>query len=220
MSALDKLLDCTVEKLIEAQAISQKEGPDCEIIKPIIEDVPTMVTLHSFRTSQFFLFVNDQTKDFYGFDENNLSSMNSFFYARTFHPRTFHLLAHTYQYFYRGNENPLHLTYRLKNAEGKYEKVYGSSKGFTYDEKGRLTYILSVTCRERDSAVLNAVVNLGLEGLGGRQKECLFWLLKGHTNAQIGDEMGISARTVEKHVDAIYKEAGVTSRADILKLGS
>lgn len=219
MSALQKILDATAAALIEAEAFPSDE-PDCELIDKIIEAQPTMMTVHSFRTSSFFTYLNSQTRDFYGLEEKNASHLNSFFFVRTFHPRTLHLLAHTYQFFYRKHQESLKLSYRLKNSQGEYENVSGISKGVHWNEKGRLAFILSATCREKDLPLLNAIVNLGLQDLGERQKEALGWLLKGHTNAQIGDEMGISARTVEKHVYAIYKEAGITSRAEILQHSS
>jgi len=218
MSALQILLDQTADRLAEADVFANGyENPDIEKIDKIVQTVPAMVTVNSSRIKPFFAYLNDQTRDFYGFEKNDVSFMTSFFFAKTFHPRTLHLLAHIAHFFYRRHTKTLKLVYRLRNAEGKYEKVHGVSKGIMWNEKDQLTNVLSITCRETDLALLNAVVTLGLEDLGQRQKETLGLLLKGLTNNQIGEEMGISSRTVEKHILVIYKEAGVSSRAEILQ---
>jgi len=218
MSALQILLDQTADRLAEADVFANGyENPDIEKIDKIVQTVPAMVTVNSSRVKPFFVYLNDQTRDFYGFEKNDVSFMTYFFFVKTFHTRTLHLLAHIGHFFYRRHTKTLKLVYRLRNAEGKYEKVHGVSKGIMWNEKDQLTNVLSITCRETDLALLNAVVTLGLEDLGQRQKETLGLLLKGLTNNQIGEEMGISSRTVEKHILVIYKEAGVSSRAEILQ---
>jgi DNA-binding CsgD family transcriptional regulator len=72
---------------------------------------------------------------------------------------------------------------------------------------------------ERDCLVVEtgagALSRDALRGLGlsDRQADVLRLVALGHTNASIADELEISPRTVEKHVQAIFRLLGVRSRS-------
>jgi DNA-binding NarL/FixJ family response regulator len=59
---------------------------------------------------------------------------------------------------------------------------------------------------------------LGSYGLTRRETEVLHLLAEGHANAAIGLELGLSPRTVEKHVEHILDKLGVKSRAAATRL--
>jgi DNA-binding CsgD family transcriptional regulator len=45
-----------------------------------------------------------------------------------------------------------------------------------------------------------------------RELEVLLWVAKGKTNRDIGDILGMSPRTVNKHLEHIYEKLGVETR--------
>jgi DNA-binding CsgD family transcriptional regulator len=49
-------------------------------------------------------------------------------------------------------------------------------------------------------------------GMTGRQSEVLSWVAAGKTNVEIGLILGISSRTVQKHLETIYRLLGVETR--------
>ena len=53
-----------------------------------------------------------------------------------------------------------------------------------------------------------------------RECEVLLWLAKGKTNRDIGDILGISPRTVNKHLEHIYIKLGVETRAAAASLAT
>lgn len=53
---------------------------------------------------------------------------------------------------------------------------------------------------------------MGEHGLTPRESEVLAWVAKGKTNADIGTILGLSDRTVQKHLEHIYQKLGVESR--------
>ena len=59
--------------------------------------------------------------------------------------------------------------------------------------------------RERTSAA-------GLTGLTPREADILIWLVQGKTNAEIGQILGLSPRTVGKHLEHLYQKLGVENR--------
>ena len=46
-----------------------------------------------------------------------------------------------------------------------------------------------------------------------RETEVLSWLAKGKTNRDIGEILGTSPRTVNKHLEHIFEKLGVETRA-------
>ena len=46
-----------------------------------------------------------------------------------------------------------------------------------------------------------------------RESEVLEWIAKGKSNRDIGEILGLSARTVNKHLEQIYVKLGVENRA-------
>jgi DNA-binding NarL/FixJ family response regulator len=59
---------------------------------------------------------------------------------------------------------------------------------------------------------------LGSYGLTRRETEVLHLLAEGRPNADIGNELGLSPRTVEKHVEHILDKLGVKSRTAATRL--
>lgn len=45
-----------------------------------------------------------------------------------------------------------------------------------------------------------------------REAEVLFWVIKGKTNKDIGDILGTSPRTVNKHLEHVFEKLGVETR--------
>lgn len=50
-------------------------------------------------------------------------------------------------------------------------------------------------------------------GLTNREAEVLLWIAKGKANKDIGEILGLSPRTVNKHLEQIYSKLGVENRA-------
>jgi DNA-binding CsgD family transcriptional regulator len=52
-------------------------------------------------------------------------------------------------------------------------------------------------------------------GLSQRQREVARWIREGKTNAEIAMVMGISPRTVQKHIEHVFEKLGVKTRVAI-----
>ena len=50
-------------------------------------------------------------------------------------------------------------------------------------------------------------------GLTQRESEVLMWIARGKSNRDIGDILGLSPRTVNKHLEQVYTKLGVENRA-------
>lgn len=50
-------------------------------------------------------------------------------------------------------------------------------------------------------------------GLTQRESEVLLWIARGKSNRDIGDILGLSPRTVNKHLEQVYSKLGVENRA-------
>jgi predicted ATPase/DNA-binding CsgD family transcriptional regulator len=58
----------------------------------------------------------------------------------------------------------------------------------------------------------------GLERLSHRERELVTLVARGHTDAQIADQLFISVRTVSSHLDRIRDKTGCRRRADLTRL--
>ncbi|QND47989.1 response regulator transcription factor [Rhizobium lusitanum] len=67
---------------------------------------------------------------------------------------------------------------------------------------------LTATNQRADDSVLRQHFSLTQ-----RESEVLLWIAKGKSNRDIGEILGLSARTVNKHLEQIYVKLGVENRA-------
>lgn len=63
---------------------------------------------------------------------------------------------------------------------------------------------------ESDAAQIEALMQTF--GLTQRESEVLYWAIKGKTNKDIGDILGTSPRTVNKHMEHVFAKLGVETR--------
>ncbi len=73
---------------------------------------------------------------------------------------------------------------------------------------------------ERQSGSISASSRLASAALTPRETEVLSWISKGKTNRDIGDILGLSPRTVNKHLEHIFRKLGVETRAAAAALAS
>lgn len=59
-----------------------------------------------------------------------------------------------------------------------------------------------------------AIEALVARGLTTREAEVIRWALAGHASAEVATTLGISLRTVQKHLERAYRKLGVRTRAD------
>lgn len=69
---------------------------------------------------------------------------------------------------------------------------------------------------ESDRAGIDALVPAF--GLTGREAEVLYWVTHGKTNRDIGDILGLSPRTVHKHLEHVFAKLGVETRTGAANL--
>lgn len=81
-------------------------------------------------------------------------------------------------------------------------------------EAGETLWLL---CERRRDA---APSRLARAALTPREAEVLSWIAKGKTNRDVGDILGMSPRTVNKHLEHVYEKLGVETRAAAAALAS
>jgi len=75
---------------------------------------------------------------------------------------------------------------------------------------------LLVLREESDAAMTRALVDSF--GLTVREAEVLYWVIYGKTNRDIGDILGISHRTINKHMENLFEKLGVETRTSAAAL--
>lgn len=69
--------------------------------------------------------------------------------------------------------------------------------------------------RSEDDAL---AVALDARGLTAREAEVLGWILTGRSTRAVGDALGLSERTIQKHLERCYRKLGVHSRSEAATL--
>ena len=57
-----------------------------------------------------------------------------------------------------------------------------------------------------------------LTALSARERDVLALVAAGHTDAQVGEELYISVKTVHSHLDRIRNKTGIRRRAELTRL--
>lgn len=65
--------------------------------------------------------------------------------------------------------------------------------------------------REENDAALIQALAMSLS-LTAREAEVLYWVMRGKTNRDIGDILGVSHRTINKHMEHLFEKLGVETR--------
>ena len=80
---------------------------------------------------------------------------------------------------------------------------------------GETMWLLAVRCDDAPSAS-----RLATASLTPRETEVLSWIAKGKTNRDVGEILGMSPRTVNKHLEHVFEKLGVETRAAAAALAS
>lgn len=109
------------------------------------------------------------------------------------------------------------------NSKGLLQHVYESGVEGIFLKSGDTSEwvrdFLAICEGERKicDAVLHVVEeNAEASALTGRERQILFSIARGETNAIIAERLGISANTVDKHRTKIMRKLGVHSAAELL----
>ena len=102
--------------------------------------------------------------------------------------------------------------------KGKAESKASALASFANNEALRLQYMGKLGPDEfllrlaKDSGTSTPLEFSRDLGLTSREGEVLSWLSKGKTNRDIAQILGLSPRTVDKHLEQIYSKLGVENR--------
>jgi DNA-binding NarL/FixJ family response regulator len=89
------------------------------------------------------------------------------------------------------------------------ETIVEAVRGVARGEKGWVS--------RRVAAIMSAWTHtneVSSKSLTPRELDVLKWVVKGKTNQEIGMELGISQKTVEKHLESVFAKLKVTSRVE------
>jgi len=212
MKTLRILLDQEIEEL-KALDLNHDEGLKNAV--EIMNKSPYMLTLHGLERRNFKVLLNDNKRQFYGFKCNDQSSKNMMFYLSTVHPSMTFTFIKSQQFFLSNNLGYLETDYLLKNYFGEFEKNVGVTRTIRWNDNQVPSFALSLTCKKSNYPQVVAKHVFGLNKLSKREDETLGKLISGLSNSEMAHLLGISERTVEKHVSSILKQAQIKKRSEL-----
>ena len=100
-------------------------------------------------------------------------------------------------------------------------QALGPARARAAEERGKAMslataadYVLMLTAAGPEPRAAAA----GLDALSPRERELITLVARGHTDAQIAEQLHISVRTVSSHLDRIRDKTGCRRRADLTRL--
>jgi DNA-binding CsgD family transcriptional regulator len=107
-----------------------------------------------------------------------------------------------------GSKLPFVVTVDAGDEPRQLEFAYISPLG-----PGEYLFRLSEPSVSNEDAVLRQAF-----GLTSREAEVLLWIARGKSNRDVSDILGISPRTVNKHLEQVFIKLGVNNRASATAL--
>ncbi len=107
---------------------------------------------------------------------------------------------------------------RQENLLRKVDDVPHPRKPFVVEREEKRLTVRLLSDSEQSTLLLEekvADIRPGLLeslGLSRREEEVLTWVAFGKTNGEVGRILGLSPRTVQKHLEHIFQKLGVESR--------
>lgn len=213
---LHQKLDTLVSELLTSKILSDHQL-DLERFDEFVNQQSSLITLHDIGNYRP-VHINNACKEFYGFTNNFLSGMDYIYYLKTIHPSYYPTLFRSLTFFNEDSEEYLDLTYKLKDAEGNWQIMKGTTKTITRTNTSRPHYALSLLIPESKlSPGKDAPMRL-LETLTKREMEIFLKLAEGLAPHEIGARLFISEETVKKHKQNIFKKLKCNKTSELIKL--
>lgn len=99
-----------------------------------------------------------------------------------------------------------------KNNEPKGGFNFGGENPDTSAVARSMLQVVAHAAFEQAQEIGNGKTHSAVASLSVREAQCLRWVAVGHADAEIGQILGISPRTVRFHVDSAKLKLGVTTR--------
>ena len=149
-----------------------------------------------------FSYVNQKFCDVLGYSKKELLGMHL---VNIVYKDDIHLVIEKVNRTFKALQNEIEVTFRAirRNQDIINLKMVGNSVNF----QGKKSLVGSVT-PESYPETKSAVELNGNIDLTSREKEVLNYICQGYSNAQIGDMLNLSSRTVEGHRNRLLKKAG------------
>ncbi|WP_186753986.1 response regulator transcription factor [Echinicola salinicaeni] len=211
-----KKLDLLVEELKEKKILHQ-DKIDLRTYDEMTKEVPAMITLHDIANYRP-IHINDACKEFYGFKNNFLKGMDYIYYIKTIHPSYYPTLFKSLTFFNEDQEEFLDLTYKLKNADGNWDIMIGTTKTVTRSVDGKPLNAISLLVPEKDHHPTQTAPMLLLENLTKREMEIFLLISESKKTSEIAQDLFISEETVKKHKQNIYKKLQCNKTSELVKM--
>jgi len=111
----------------------------------------------------------------------------------------------TFEHFHSGSRNFFSNYSTIINPSGEEDNYYDLAAPLAYNEDEKVTHYAHFMSPVNDIGLVNLYAFCDPSALTNRQTEVLAELLAGKSTSLISKELGISGKTLEKHIQAILK---------------
>lgn len=208
------LLQTRLDELISSDEFIKiaKEGNFTKENIQVINCPDYFVTLHDCKGLKP-IYINDNQKKFYGFENNFFKNTDYLYYFTTVHPSKITSLVESLIHIRNGRDGYLNLDFRLKNNKGKYEYFIGSTKVFFINDEA--VYALSVLQKSEKISPQKSKMLSGFSNITPREREITSLFVSGAQTKEIAEQLHLSEHTVKTHIKSIYKKFGVNNAREL-----
>lgn len=217
MEYLSRCLSTIIGRLRASPAFDEIPVRDFMPYQPLLNHQLVHVALISVNRMPYLRYHNDAAAEFYGIADRNVTSLNVRFYYQRMKARQLVLILHGHQFFVENQPGEFHCKVDLKDRDGVFQPMHTVFQTVAWDSKGKPAYAVVAGCPVVDLRYYEAYELLGLSELPGRILEAARFLFRGLNNQGIADRLGVSVKTVEKELQAVFQTTRTTSRKQLIE---
>ncbi|RFC53316.1 response regulator transcription factor [Brumimicrobium aurantiacum] len=163
------------------------------------------------------IYINNLMKEFYGFKNNKLSSLDHIYYLKTMHTSTYATLLESVSFFKNQKEKYLNLTYKLSFQNKEWRIVNGSTRTLFKNKKGKDKYAITVAKDSLENQIYKTDTK-SYKHLTKQEKKIAKLLSDGLSRKEISAEIFISQHTVNSHIKNIYKKLEINKVSELIEI--
>jgi len=217
MKSVNVLLGRLIERVKEADVFDENgEIVDPDSMNALMRDEPMkiiVVAIHEWKWS----YMNKPLAECMNYQAGWIQAEDENHLRYCFDPAGFMYFHTVYQHYLQGGNGSINAVVAIQESDENLISLEATS-AMLLDKNGeKSNYYIHAFWDEKDAKLMRGLALAGVENLSPRQTEVFRLLVMGVSSDLIAQRLGISGKTLEKHLLVIYRTTQCQNRTVLLK---